>query len=501
MAHAFKEYDQYDGLGLAALIRAGEVSGSEVVEAAIERIVAINPLINAVIHPMFELGRQTLTNGLPDGLFHGVPFLLKDLIDAYAGVPMASGCRALKHYVPDFDSELVRRYKKSGVVILGKTNTPEFGLMPYTEPEAFGPSRNPWDTNRICGGSSGGSAAAVAAGMVPLASGGDGGGSIRIPSACCGLFGLKPTRGRTPNGPHEGEHWQGATVQHVITRSVRDSAAMLDLTQGSDPGAPFNVPPPTQLYLKAIERPPRKLRIAYNTRSPIDSSVDSHCTAAVMETARLLESLGHELISAAPAIDGNVYAESYAIMNFGEVAADLEELQALIGRRLAAADVEPVTWTAGLLGRTFSAGDFVRCLRQWGRMGRTMGRFFQDYDLYLTPTLACPPPELGALQPKPHDRAAMKGVTALRAGRLLKASGIVDKLARESISFTPFTMLANMTGLPAMSVPLHWTPKGLPVGVQFFAPVGDEATLLRLAAQLEQANPWFDKRPPLSRQK
>ena len=499
MGRSFVEYDQYDGLGLAERIRSGEVSGTEVVEAAIDRIDAVNPLINAVIHPMYDEGRRALAGGLPPGPFQGVPFLLKDLIAAYAGVPMASGCRALKHYVPDFDSELVRRYKRSGVVVLGKTNTPEFGLMPYTEPEAFGPTRNPWDSARICGGSSGGSAAAVAAGMVPLASGGDGGGSIRIPSACCGLFGLKPTRGRTPSGPHEGEYWQGATVQHVITRSVRDSAAMLDLTQGFDPGAPFKLAPPAQSYLKAMERPPQKLRIAYNTRSPIDSDVDPRCTAAVMETARILENMGHEPIDAEPPIDGSAYARSYAIMNFGEVAADLEELQALVGRRLTAADVETVTWTAGLLGRTFSAGDFVCCLRYWGRLGRTMGRFFETYDLYLTPTLACPPPKLGALQPKPLDRAAMKGVNTLRAGRLLKASGIVEKLAREGISFTPFTMLANMTGLPAMSVPLHWTPEGLPVGVQFFAPVGDEITLFRLAAQLEEAHPWFDKRPPLDR--
>ncbi|MGD9097553.1 MAG: amidase family protein [Desulfobacterales bacterium] len=499
MGRSFVEYDQYDGLGLAERIRSGEVSGTEVVEAAIDRIDAVNPLINAVIHPMYDEGRRALAGGLPPGPFQGVPFLLKDLIAAYAGVPMASGCRALKHHVPDFDSELVRRYKRSGVVVLGKTNTPEFGLMPYTEPEAFGPTRNPWDSARICGGSSGGSAAAVAAGMVPLASGGDGGGSIRIPSACCGLFGLKPTRGRTPSGPYEGEYWQGATVQHVITRSVRDSASMLDLTQGFDPGAPFKLAPPAQSYLKAMERPPQKLRIAYNTRSPIDSDVDPRCTAAVMETARILENLGHEPIDAEPPIDGSAYARSYAIMNFGEVAADLEELQALVGRRLTAADIETVTWTAGLLGRTFSAGDFVRCLRYWGRLGRTMGRFFETYDLYLTPTLACPPPKLGALQPKPLDRAAMKGVNTLRAGRLLKASGIVDKLAREGISFTPFTMLANMTGLPAMSVPLHWTPEGLPVGVQFFAPVGDETTLFRLAAQLEKAHPWFDKRPPLDR--
>ncbi len=494
----FKEYDQYDGLGLADLIRSGALPVQEVVETAIQRIETLNPAINAVICPMFDEGRRSIDRGLPDGPFKGVPFLLKDLLAAYAGFPMASGCRALKQYVPDFDSELVRRYKKTGVVTLGKTNTPEFGLMAYTEPEVFGPTRNPWNTSHISGGSSGGSAAAVASGMVPLATGGDGGGSIRIPSSCCGLFGLKPTRGRTPNGPQEGEYWQGAAVQHVITRSVRDSAAMLDLTLGADPGAPFDIPPPPEPYLAAIEKPPRRLKIAYNTRSPIGSEVHSLCTDAVMETARLLEKLGHEPIGAQPAIDGDVYAQSYAIMNFGEVAADLEELETRLGRRPVPSDVETITWTAGLLGRTFSAGDFARCLRQWGRLGRIMGQFFHQYDLYLTPTLACSPPALGALQPKPQEQRAMKVVNALRAGRLLKISGIVEKLARDNISFTPFTMLANMTGLPAMSVPLHWTAEGLPLGVQFFAPFGDETTLLQLAAQLEQVCPWSDKRPPLN---
>jgi amidase len=467
-----EDYDHYDGLGLADLIRSGEVTVPEVLEAAIQRIETLNPQINAIIYPMFEQGRRSVADGLPEGPFHGVPFLLKDLIAAYAGIPLASGCKALKDYVPDFDSELVRRYKEAGLVTLGKTNTPELGLMPYTEPAAFGPTCNPWNTAHICGGSSGGSAAAVACGMVPLAAGGDGGGSIRIPASCCGLFGLKPSRGRTPSGPHDGEYWQGATVQHVITRSVRDSAAMLDLTQGPDPGAPFVIPSPEKSYLTAIQTPPRELRIAYNTHSPIDSAVDPQCIAAVMETARQLEALGHHPIGAEPAIDGNAYAQSYAIMNFGEVAADLEELQAQLGRRLRTTDVETLTWTTGLLGRTFSAGDFVRSLRQWGRLGRTMGRFFQDYDLYMTPTLAYPPPRLGELKPKSQDLTAMKVVNALHAGSLLKASGIIDKLARESIGFTPFTMLANMTGLPAMSVPLHWTPEGLPVGVQFFAPFG-----------------------------
>ena len=494
----FKEYDDYDGLGLADLISSGAVSVKEVLEAAIARIETLNPLVNAVNYPMFAEGRRSVEEGLPDGRFRGVPFLLKDQLAPYAGIPMASGCRALKQYIPDFDSELVKRYKNTGVITLGKTNVPEFGLIPATEPLVFGPTRNPWNTAHSSGGSSGGAAAAVAGGMVPLASGNDGGGSIRIPASCCGLFGLKPSRGRTPNGPNDGEYWQGATVQHVISRTVRDSAAMLDLTLGDDPGAPFVIPPPAEPYLRAIAKPPRRLKIAYNTLSPIDSAVHPVCAAAVTETARMVEELGHHPIEAKPTIDGDAYAQSYAIMNFGEVAADLEDLQVSLGRRPGPRDVETLTAIAGLLGRTFSAGDFVRSLRRWGRMGRIMGRFFQDYDLYLTPTLAYPPPLIGELQPRRHEQNAMKLINALGIGRLLKASGIVDKLARETISFTPFTMLANMTGIPAMSVPLHWTPEGLPVGVQFFAPFGDEATLLQLAAQLEYAHPWFDKRPALT---
>ena len=493
----FKEYNHYDGLGLADLMSSGAVSVQEVMEAAITQIETLNPLLNAVNYPMFAEGRRRVAEGLPEGRFQGVPFLLKDQMAAYAGIPMASGCRALKQYVPDFDSELVKRYKRTGVITLGKTNVPEFGLIPATEPLGFGPTRNPWNTDHSSGGSSGGAAAAVAGGMVPLASGNDGGGSIRIPSSCCGLFGLKPSRGRTPSGPRDGEYWQGATVQHVITRTVRDSAAMLDLTHGADAGAPFVIPSPAESYLNALQRPPRRLKIAFNTHSPIDSVVHPVCKAAVMETARLVESLGHHPIETQPAINGDEYAQSYAIMNFGEVAADLEELQAFLKRRLESDDVETLTAIAGLLGRTFSAGDFVRSLRQWGRMGRIMGEFFQDYDLYLTPTLAYPPPLIGELQPKRHEQMAMKVVTALGVGSILKASGIVDKLARQNISFTPFTMLANMTGIPAMSVPLHWTPEGLPVGVQFFAPFGDETTLFQLAAQLEEAQPWFDKRPPL----
>jgi amidase len=287
----FKEFDQYDGLGLADLIRKREVSAEELCETAIERIEALNPKLNAVVTPMYELGRAAIGQGLPKGPFAGVPFLLKDLLAAYAGVPLTSGSKACRKFIPTEDSEMVVRFKRAGTVILGKTNTPEFGLMGYTEPELHGPTRNPWNTNHTPGGSSGGSAAAVASGMVPLASGGDGGGSIRIPSACCGLFGLKTTRDRNPTGPEVGAIWQGAVIEHVITRTVRDSAAMLDATQGPDVGAPSILPPPERPYLEDMERDPGRLKIAFTVRSPLGTSVHPECITGVEETVRLLETL------------------------------------------------------------------------------------------------------------------------------------------------------------------------------------------------------------------
>jgi len=333
--------------------------------------------------------------------------------------------------------------------------------------------------------------------MVPMASGNDGGGSIRIPASCCGLFGLKPTRGRNPTGPQVGEIWQGAAVSHVITRSVRDSAAMLDATQGSDPGAPYVIPSPERPYLQEIESDPGSLKIAFNTSSPIGTPVHPECVEAVEETARFLESLGHNVEEARPDTDGKAIAESYLTMYFGEVAADIEEMKTILGRKPKPSDVEALTWTLGLLGHAFTAGGFVKAIREWDIAARAMGRFHQKYDLYLTPTLAHPPVKIGELQPKPFERVAMKVVNALGLARILKASGITDQMAETSLSKMPFTQLANLTGQPAMSVPLHWTSDGLPSGVHFMAPFGDEATLLRLAAQLEQARPWADQKPPI----
>ncbi|TFG92835.1 MAG: amidase [Syntrophobacterales bacterium] len=493
----FKEYDRYDGLGMAELVRKKDVSPADLYEEAIGRIEKLNPALNAVIAPMFDLAKKDIEKGLPEGPFTGVPFLLKVLLAAYAGVPLTGGSRAYRNYIPDEDSELVKRFKKSGLVIMGKTNCPEFGLLGVTEPELHGPTRNPWNTDHTPGGSSGGSAAAVASGMVPIASGGDGGGSIRIPSSCCALFGLKPTRGRNPTGPEYGAIWQGAAVEHIVSRSVRDSAAILDATRGTDVGAPYIIPLPERPYMEEIKQNPGSLRIAFNTLSPLDTAVHPECAKAVEKTARLLEELGHKVEENRPDIDGKALANSFLAMYMAEIAADIEELEPILGRKANRGDVEALTWTLGLLGRTFSAGYFVKQMREWGMASRAMGRFHEKYDLYLTPTIASPPVSIGELQPKPAERALLTVVNSMGLGKLLKLSGIVDTLAVESLSKTPFTQLANFTGQPAMSVPLHWTEEGLPCGVHFMGRFGDEATLFRLAAQLEQAQPWFDKRPPV----
>ena len=493
----FKEYDQYDGLGLAELVKKKEVSAAEICEEAISRIERVNPALNAVVTPMYDLARQAVKQGLPDGLFTGVPFLLKDFLIEFAGVRQTMGSKACKNYIPTQDSELVKRYKRAGLVILGKTNLPEFGLLGITEPELHGPTRNPWNTDHTPGGSSGGSAAAVAAGMVPLASASDGAGSIRIPASCCGLFGLKVTRDRTPSGPPYGRNWQGAIVEHVICRTVRDSAAILDATHGPDASAPYVIPPPQQAYLQEIEQRPGQLKIAFDTHSPIDNRVHPECIRAVEQTVGLLEELGHQVEEARPEVDGQALAKSLVILYAGEIAAMMDDLKLLLGRKIRQSDVETLTWTVALLGRSFNAGHFVKAKREWELAARIMGRFHENYDLYLTPTLAYPPVKIGELAPKPTEMTVLKVINTLGLGRLLIASGITDKLAVENLEKTPFNQLANFTGQPAMSVPLYWTADGLPCGVQFMGRYGDEAMLLRLAAQLEAARPWFDKRPPI----
>ncbi|MFQ5613800.1 MAG: amidase, partial [Anaerolineae bacterium] len=491
------DYANSDGLALAELVRRKEVTPLELVEEAIRRIEALNPQLNAVIHKMYDQARAAAGGDLPDGPFKGVPFLLKDLTAAYAGEPLRSGCRFLRGFVPDHDSELVRRFKAAGLIVLGKTNTPEFGLTVVTEPELFGPASNPWDLSRTPGGSSGGTAAAVAARMVPLAHGNDGGGSIRVPASCCGLFGLKPSRGRNPLGPDFGELWQGAVCDHVLTRSVRDSAAMLDATAGPDPGAPYFAPPPERPFLDEVGADPGKLRIAFTAEPYLGHSVHDDCLKGLEETVSLLQTLGHELVEAAPQIEGKAFATAFLTMICGEVRADIEEAEVALGRKATYDDFEPATWALGLLGRKFSAVEFSRAIRYLQHATRTVGQFFEDYDLLLTPTLAQPPVLIGALQPEPVEAFGLKLLGRLNAGGVLRALQAIDTTAEKIFDFIPYTPLFNVTGQPAMSVPLYWNAEGLPIGMQFAARYAGEATLFRLAGQLEQAQPWFDRAPPI----
>ena len=492
------DYLARDATGLAELVRRGEVSPLELVEMAIGRIERMNPRVNAVIHRMDESARRAAGAPLPDGPFRGVPLLLKDLLSTVAGEPFRCGSRFLASYVAPHDSELVRRYRRAGFVLLGKTNTPEFGLTPFTEPALFGPTLNPWDLTRTAGGSSGGSAAAVACGMTPVATGGDGGGSIRIPASCCGLFGMKPTRGRLPTGPDFGEIWQGAVVEHVLCRSVRDSAAILDATAGPDPGAPYAAPEPAGPFREEVGREPGPLRIAFTDQPWLGHGVDAECSAALHDTARLLESLGHEVEEAGPRLDGPGFARAFLTMICGELRGDIEEAETVLGRRATAADFEPATWALALLGRATSAATFSRAVRALQRTAREIAPFFDRYDVLLTPTLSRPPVPTGALQPLPGERLLLELLGGIGSGRLLRAAGVLEEMADKVFDFIPWTPVINATGQPAMSVPLGWSREGLPLGMHFVGRYGDEATLYRLAAQLEAARPWANRWPEVA---
>jgi len=494
--NVFPEYEQYDGLGLAEMVRTKQVTPAELVEAAIQRLERHNPRLNAVVYSLYDQARTAAQGRLPDGPFRGVPFLLKDLIATVAGVPTGCGNRLLKNLPATHDSELVERFKAAGVIILGKTNTPEFGLVPYTEPEATGVTHNPWDLARSPGGSSGGSAAAVAARLVPLASGGDGGGSIRIPASCCGVFGLKPTRGRNPTGPDAGEIWRGFVVEHVLTRTVRDSAAMLDATAGADIGAPYPAPPPARPFLDEVTAGHSKLRIAFTSRPFLGQNVHDDCVQGLLSTVSLLRQLGHELIEDAPRIDAEPFAVAFLTVVAAECRADIEWAAGLAKHRPSLRDFEAATYALGLLGQALSASDYANASRQLQVAAREIGRFSERYDVLLTPTLAQPPVLIGALQPSGSERLLLKLIGTLNAGWLLKSPKLLKPLAAKTFDYIPYTPIFNVTGQPAMSVPLHWNAAGLPIGMHFVGRFGDEATLFRLAGQLERARPWFDRAPP-----
>ena len=467
-----------DATAQAELVRRKEVTPAELVEAAIARIERLNGQLNAVVTPMYDLARQSALSPLAAGPFAGVPFLLKDLGAEYAGVSFTEASAFLAgHYVPTEDSELVLRLKRAGLIVLGKTNTPEFGILPTTEPRLFGPARNPWNTGRTTGGSSGGSAAAVAAGLVPMAHANDGGGSIRIPASCCGLFGLKPTRARNPLGPHYGDLFSGLVAEHAVTRSVRDSAALLDATAGPEAGDPYCAPPQARPFREEVGADPGRLRIAFTTEAPSGVPVHADCIAAVREAARLCAGLGHEVVEGAPAIDGELFSRGFITLWSSGCAWTIEDWARRIGRAPAPEHFEPLTWALAEMGRAQGAAAYLLALQDLQRVAREVARFFARHDCWLTPTVAEPPLPLGAFDATPDD--PIHGL-------------------RRSAAFVPFTPIANVTGQPAMSVPLAWTAEGLPVGVHFVGRFGDEATLFRLAAQLEAARPWAQRRPPVS---
>jgi amidase len=466
-----------DATGQAALVRSGEVSPTELVEAAIIRIEKLDPELNAVIWPLFDRARTEAAGDLPDGPFRGVPFLLKDFAAELEGTPFAEGSNLAGDYVSGHTQELTRRYQQAGFVICGKTNTPEFGILPTTEPHRFGASRNPWDTTRTTGGSSGGSAAAVASGMVPVAHANDGGGSIRIPASCCGLFGLKPTRGRVTAAPSYGDVMGGLVAEHVVSRSVRDSAAILDLTSAPAVGDPYWAPPPARPFADEVGGRVDRLRIAVATAAPNGGAVHPDCIAAVNATARLCEELGHEVVDAdLGSIDGDAFSEHFITLWAAGNAWIMIDWEDRLGRPVDEDEVEPLTWALVAMGRATGADRYLKAVQELQKVTRTMGALLEAHDILLTPTLTEPPVGLGTFDSTPDDPLA----------------GLI-----RSASFVPFTPLFNVTGQPAASVPMHWNGDGLPIGVQMAARLGAEATILQLAGQLEQAQPWAHRRPPV----
>ncbi len=466
-----------DATSLADLVRTKDLQPIELVEAAIERIERLNPSLNAVITTMYDQARNAAREDLPNGPFTGVPFLLKDLLAEYAGVRLTEGSAALGEHISKRDSELVARYKRAGLVILGKTNTPEFGILPTTEPHRFGPTCNPWNIERTTGGSSGGSAAAVASGMVPMAHGNDGGGSIRIPSSCCGLFGLKPTRGRNPLGPAFGDMMSGLVAEHALTRSVRDSAALLDATSGPDLGDPYWAPPPKRLFVQEVGVDPGKLKIGFTTVAPTGVPVHEDCIKAVHEAVQLCTDLGHEVEEFNLDLDGELMTQAFMTLWSVGNAWTMDQLTRISGTQPTQDQVEPLSWALAEMGRQFSGSDYLLAVQDLQVLSRSTIHLLSGYNVFLTPTLAEPPVPLGTFDSPPENP--------------------LEGLFR-SATYVPFTPVCNVTGQPAMSMPLFWNNDGLPIGTHFIAHFGDEATLFRLASQLEEARPWADRRPPVS---
>ena len=476
---AFADYEKHDAVGLAALVASGETTPDELLEAAIERVEARNGAVNAVTARLYDYGRRAIADGLPDGPLRGVPYLLKDLSASLAGCPTTRGCKFFEDVVPAEDSELVKRLKRAGVVIFGRTNTCELGLSLTCEPQLHGATKNPWDTTRISGGSSGGAAAAVGARMLPAAHASDGFGSIRAPAACCGLVGLKPTRNRNTMAPYMGEGLGGLSTEHAVTLSVRDSAALLDATCGPGAGDPYSAAPPARPFLDEAGADPGSLRIAFTTRTPNGAPVEADALQVLEETVSLATDLGHRVEEADPAIDGEAVVPTFLTLMAANTAVNLASHPSA-GRAAREDEVERITWLSAKMAVSVSGADYVRATQTMHRLGRQMADFHRGYDILLTPGLATG--------------------TAVKLGWLDMTMDDVDEYWRRVFHFSPFTVWFNITGQPAIMLPIGTNADGLPVAVQAVAPYGDEATLIRFSAQLEAARPWFDRKPALVRE-
>lgn len=481
-------YASLDAVALAALIKKKEISFSEVMAAAHKRLEETNPALNAVIHTRREIAAKEAEHISKELPLAGVPMVMKNISQGIKGDLLTAGSRLLTHNRAKQDSNLVAKLRRMGILFLGHTNTPEFGLKNVTEPELYGPTRNPWNSAYSAGGSSGGSAASIAAGIVPVAGASDGGGSIRIPASFTGLFGLKPTRGRTPVGPGTGRQWQGASIDFALSKSVRDTAVLLDGLQTVQPEAAFQTPLFKGSYIKEVQAPKkRRLRIAYTTESPVHTPVSEEAVAAVSKTVKWLEEQGHAAEEKNIPVHGPDLMRQYYIMNSGEVAAVMAGMEEAMGRTVKREDMELITWVLYQAGLNITAAEYSRSLSAWDAAAAQMAVFHMDWDLFLTPTTAFPAPEVGELAHSSKEEEAL-----LSIGELNKAEQqqLVWDMFEPSLTYTPFTQLANLTGQPAMSVPVHVTRSGLPVGVQFLAPKGKEDWLLTLAAQIEESDLW-----------
>ncbi|WP_337186875.1 amidase family protein [Phenylobacterium sp.] len=468
------DYSEYDGLGLAELVRSKRVSPAELAEAAIARIERHNPTLNAVVYKGYDDARRAAAGDLPEGPFRGVPFLIKDLGMPVAGWPRSCGSRFARGLTDTEDGGLTARYRQAGVVLVGKTNTPEYGITGTTESAALGPCRNPWDPAHISGGSSGGAASAVAAGIVPLAHASDGLGSIRIPAACCGLVGLKVTRDRNPNLPDGFDYALGNVVDHVVTRTVRDSAAMLDATGYPEPYSSYPAPPKDRPYMEEIGRSPGRLRIAWSSETPSGRPIDPEIQAALERTAALLAGLGHEVVEKGLGVDYRALFASRGAAAASNFAAGMDRLIEQLGREPEPDELEPLTWATLKAGRRQTGADAMRSLQETRMLNRRTLAFFEDVDVYLTPVLGTPVPEIGFIDPVNLEP---------------------KEVNRRQARVFPYTPPFNFSGQPSMSLPIETDSRGLPVGMMFTGRYADEATLFRLAAQLEKEAPWKGRRP------